>query len=128
MSSKNNALSVLAGVASMKSASNQSSTKDILRKVSHSVIERRRRERINDKLLQLKQLVPSCASCNNLHKLAVLEETIAYIHQLHSMLQNNSCVSEKSPASPESMVSELESLHSQQSVKETMNVKNLLCL
>ncbi|KAJ3093665.1 hypothetical protein HDU97_009268 [Phlyctochytrium planicorne] len=56
------------------------------RKVSHSAIERRRRERINDKIMQLKQLVPSCADRENLHKLSILQNAIEYIHKLQAML------------------------------------------
>ncbi|ORY04172.1 helix-loop-helix DNA-binding protein [Basidiobolus meristosporus CBS 931.73] len=66
--------------------SDERQEKEILRKVSHSAIERRRRERINDKIFQLKTLVPSCANQVNLHKLSILESTIEYIHELQSRL------------------------------------------
>ncbi|KAJ3155778.1 hypothetical protein HDU86_004248 [Geranomyces michiganensis] len=56
--------------------------RDHLRKVSHSAIERRRRERINDKIAQLKSLVPACANQDSLHKLRILEEAIDYIRDL----------------------------------------------
>ncbi|KAI8328291.1 hypothetical protein BD560DRAFT_417380 [Blakeslea trispora] len=49
------------------------------RKMSHSAIERRRRERINDKILQLKELIPSCADRHNLHKMTILQSAIDYI-------------------------------------------------
>ncbi|KAG0303316.1 hypothetical protein BGZ98_006791 [Dissophora globulifera] len=51
-------------------------TREIMRKVSHSAIERRRRERINDKILQLKHLVPACVDEDHLHKLSILQSTI----------------------------------------------------
>ncbi|KAJ3152254.1 hypothetical protein HDU89_001474 [Geranomyces variabilis] len=60
--------------------------RDHLRKVSHSAIERRRRERINDKIMQLKSLVPACANQDSLHKLRILEEAIQYIHILKDEL------------------------------------------
>lgn len=57
-----------------------------MRKVSHSAIERRRRERINDKILQLKHLVPSCVDEDHLHKLSILQSTIEYIQHLKRFL------------------------------------------
>jgi hypothetical protein len=57
-----------------------------MRKVSHSAIERRRRERINDKILQLKHLVPACVDEDHLHKLSILQSTIEYIQHLKSIL------------------------------------------
>lgn len=61
-------------------------TRDMMRKVSHSAIERRRRERINDKILQLKHLVPSCVDEDHLHKLSILQSTIEYIQHLKTFL------------------------------------------
>ncbi|KAF9152682.1 hypothetical protein BGX21_005263 [Mortierella sp. AD011] len=61
-------------------------TRDLMRKVSHSAIERRRRERINDKILQLKHLVPACVDEDHLHKLSILQSTIEYIQHLKSIL------------------------------------------
>ncbi|KAG9061465.1 hypothetical protein KI688_007459 [Linnemannia hyalina] len=61
-------------------------TRDLMRKVSHSAIERRRRERINDKILQLKHLVPACIDEDHLHKLSILQSTIEYIQHLKSVL------------------------------------------
>ncbi|KAF8928922.1 hypothetical protein BGZ58_009303 [Dissophora ornata] len=61
-------------------------TRDLMRKVSHSAIERRRRERINDKILQLKHLVPACVDEDHLHKLSILQSTIEYIQHLKAIL------------------------------------------
>ncbi|KAG0246245.1 hypothetical protein BGX31_003712 [Mortierella sp. GBA43] len=61
-------------------------TRDLMRKVSHSAIERRRRERINDKILQLKHLVPACVDEDHLHKLSILQSTIEYIQHLKALL------------------------------------------
>ncbi|KAG0211349.1 hypothetical protein BGX28_008006 [Mortierella sp. GBA30] len=61
-------------------------TREKLRKVSHSAIERRRRERINDKILQLKHLVPACVDEDHLHKLSILQSTIEYIQYLKSVI------------------------------------------
>lgn len=59
-----------------------------LRKVSHSAIERRRREKINVKIQQLRQLIPSCADQDHLHKLNILQSAIEYIGYLHEVLRN----------------------------------------
>ncbi|RKO84441.1 hypothetical protein BDK51DRAFT_47560 [Blyttiomyces helicus] len=60
--------------------------RELLRKVSHSAIERRRRERINDKIMQLKTLVPACAAQENIHKLSILQGAIEYIRVLQDEL------------------------------------------
>ena len=57
---------------------------DLKRKTSHSIIERRRRDRINDKIMVLKTIVPGLE--RNLPKLAVLEGTIDYIMQLQEQI------------------------------------------
>ncbi|CAO3632434.1 unnamed protein product [Cunninghamella blakesleeana] len=59
------------------------------RKVSHSAIERRRRERINDKIMQLKHLIPTCANQENLHKMSILQSAIDYITYLKQVLKEN---------------------------------------
>ncbi|KAJ3099323.1 hypothetical protein HDU96_010744, partial [Phlyctochytrium bullatum] len=65
--------------------------RELLRKVSHSAIERRRRERINDKIMTLKRLVPACAGRDNLHKLSILQSTIEYILELQGLLGIERC-------------------------------------
>lgn len=56
------------------------------RKVSHSVIERRRQERLNHKIAQLKGLIPSCAWQHHLHKMTVLQCAIDYIAYLKNVV------------------------------------------
>ncbi|KAG2208452.1 hypothetical protein INT47_010148 [Mucor saturninus] len=57
------------------------------RKVSHSAIERRRREKINDKILQLKDLIPACTDRENLHKMTILQSAIDYITYLKTVIE-----------------------------------------
>ncbi|KAI9485825.1 MAG: Myc-type, basic helix-loop-helix domain-containing protein, partial [Benjaminiella poitrasii] len=59
------------------------------RRISHSAIERRRRERINDKILQLKQLIPTCRDQESLHKMSILQSAIEYIAYLQDVVQNH---------------------------------------
>ena len=68
----------------------------------HSLIEKRRRERINDKIQQLKEIIPTCNPYSDqqpirgpsfhqpLHKLAILEAAIDYIQQMHQTILNHS--------------------------------------
>lgn len=68
------------------------------RRLSHSSIEKRRREKINDKIQQLKLLIPECNPCPDrdpiaapsfhqpLHKLNILQAAIDYIEHLHRVL------------------------------------------
>ncbi|CAG8761316.1 6729_t:CDS:2, partial [Dentiscutata erythropus] len=60
--------------------------RELARKVSHSAIERRRRERINDKIMQLKDLIPSCADQDHLNKLCILQSSIEYIEYLQDLV------------------------------------------
>ena len=62
-------------------------SKQWLRKVHHSQIEKRRRVKLNDSLLQLRALVPiPDAETKTLHKLDILEATVRYIEHLHTVL------------------------------------------
>ncbi|KAL9539187.1 hypothetical protein MBANPS3_010412 [Mucor bainieri] len=77
-----------AGAISMTSATaTTADQREKARKVSHSAIERRRRERINDKILQLKQLIPSCVEQDNLHKMSILQSAIDYISYLKEIVK-----------------------------------------
>ncbi|CAJ0927219.1 14040_t:CDS:2 [Entrophospora sp. SA101] len=64
----------------------QSDQREMARKASHSQIERRRRERINDKIMQLRELIPGCSEQENMHKLSVLQNAIEYIEYLQAIV------------------------------------------
>lgn len=99
------------------------------RRLSHSAIEKRRRERINDKIDQLKHLIPSCCPSTDslpsasmhqpLHKLSVLQAAIDYIHQLHDQLMEKAPTllekesSESSSSSSSSLSSSISSSSSE---------------
>ncbi|KAI9024928.1 hypothetical protein CLU79DRAFT_745468 [Phycomyces nitens] len=68
------------------SGSSGAEQREQARKVSHSAIERRRRERINDKMSHLKQLIPACADQDGLHKMSILQSAIDYIHHLETLV------------------------------------------
>ncbi|KAI9095197.1 hypothetical protein DFS34DRAFT_626969 [Phlyctochytrium arcticum] len=85
---------------SRKITTDEKLEKEMLRKVSHSAIERRRRERINDKIMQLKGLVPACADQENLHKLSILQNAIEYIRVLKDELETTKAASVSPPSQP----------------------------
>ncbi|KAJ3179555.1 hypothetical protein HDU85_004828 [Gaertneriomyces sp. JEL0708] len=74
--------------------------REFLRKVSHSAIERRRRERINDKISTLRKLVPQCHGQENLHKLSILQNAIDYIRLLQKELDETRTVKNPSNDGP----------------------------
>ncbi|KAI9801983.1 MAG: hypothetical protein M1825_003039 [Sarcosagium campestre] len=62
------------------------------RKTAHSLIERRRRAKMNEEFGVLKQMVPACRD-QDLHKLSILQGSIEYLQYLEtcvSELQNGS--------------------------------------
>ncbi|GAN01579.1 hypothetical protein MAM1_0009c01012 [Mucor ambiguus] len=73
---------------SSTTSSSTADQREQARKVSHSAIERRRRERINDKILQLKDLIPSCSDRENLHKMTILQSAIDYITYLKKVIED----------------------------------------
>lgn len=78
----------------------------------HSSIEKRRRERINDKIQQLKEMVPACNPYSEknpiagpslyqpLHKLTILQAAIEYIEEMHQKLLDAAAAA--SSSSPDS--------------------------
>ncbi|KAJ3253413.1 hypothetical protein HK103_000682 [Boothiomyces macroporosus] len=101
-----------------------------IRKQNHSVIERKRRDRINFCLDQLKTLVPSCSSQqkSNIQKLAVLEQTVAYIMSLHNRLDIENNVDMLPPSPPASdIVWEPASPAASEESINPMAITNLLC-
>ncbi|KAI8894391.1 hypothetical protein BC833DRAFT_652126 [Globomyces pollinis-pini] len=66
-----------------------SEQRKINRKISHSVIEKRRREKTNDCLNKLKLLVPACSlqPNQNIQKLTIMELTVTYIYELQQQIK-----------------------------------------
>lgn len=66
------------------------------RRQTHSEIERRRRNKLNEKFDELRELIPSCADFRfakrggdtGLHKLDILTEAVDYIRFLHDNNNN----------------------------------------
>ncbi|KAI8893203.1 hypothetical protein BC833DRAFT_609245 [Globomyces pollinis-pini] len=63
-------------------------SKEALRKSTHSAIEKRRRQKIQQQINLLKQLVPACTSRDDTEKYAILQSTADYIKEVHQLLRN----------------------------------------
>ncbi|KAL9109345.1 MAG: hypothetical protein Q9227_005975 [Pyrenula ochraceoflavens] len=75
----------------------------IARKTAHSLIERRRRSKMNEEFGVLKNLVPACEGIE-MHKLAILQEVfqaaIDYVRYLHQCVDDLRGSKERSPEVP----------------------------
>lgn len=85
------------GAASAAGASGKSGKKQpsatsaagrkIARKTAHSLIERRRRSKMNEEFAVLKNMIPACTG--DMHKLAILQVSAAYTRNPHKTQYNN---------------------------------------
>ena len=92
------------------------------RKITHSVIEKKRRERMNHCINQLCLLVPSCKEQENLQKLAILERTVEYMRSITSQPEVGKQDNVLFPMSPTPSTE-----HGSESVSSTiMSISNLL--
>ncbi|KAF2706814.1 hypothetical protein K504DRAFT_470836 [Pleomassaria siparia CBS 279.74] len=70
-----------------KQAGNPTATgRKIARKTAHSLIERRRRSKMNEEFGVLKDLIPACTG-QEMHKLAILQASIEYLRYLERCVQ-----------------------------------------
>ncbi|KAL8944092.1 MAG: hypothetical protein Q9216_000683 [Gyalolechia sp. 2 TL-2023] len=78
--------------------------KRIARKTAHSVIERRRRSKMNEEFGVLKDMIPACSN-QEMHKLAILQASIEYLRYLERCVKdlkaatgaNSNAIIQKSP-------------------------------
>ncbi|KAH8676245.1 hypothetical protein BX600DRAFT_432768 [Xylariales sp. PMI_506] len=61
-------------------SANSAAGRKIARKTAHSLIERRRRSKMNEEFAVLKGLIPACTG--EMHKLAILQASIEYVRYL----------------------------------------------
>ncbi|KAI9262639.1 hypothetical protein EDC94DRAFT_608710 [Helicostylum pulchrum] len=85
---RNNSVSSSTTTTTATTTTTTADQREQARKVSHSAIERRRRERINDKIIQLKELIPACQDRENLHKMTILQSAIEYITYLKKVIED----------------------------------------
>ncbi|KAL5002645.1 hypothetical protein BDV10DRAFT_181364 [Aspergillus recurvatus] len=76
----------------------------IARKTAHSLIERRRRSKMNEEFSTLKNMIPACRG-QEMHKLAILQASIDYVNYLEKCIQDLKAPSnhEHNPAPPPSL-------------------------
>ncbi|EAW07668.1 basic helix-loop-helix domain-containing protein [Aspergillus clavatus NRRL 1] len=72
----------------------------IARKTAHSLIERRRRSKMNEEFATLKDMIPACQG-QDMHKLAILQASIEYVNYLERCIQDlKTAGSQRTTASP----------------------------
>ncbi|EFY88687.1 HLH transcription factor, putative [Metarhizium acridum CQMa 102] len=79
---KNNATADAGGAQGKKRQPSATSAagRKIARKTAHSLIERRRRSKMNEEFAVLKSMIPACTG--EMHKLAILQASIDYVRYL----------------------------------------------
>ncbi|KAL2820771.1 hypothetical protein BJX63DRAFT_418387 [Aspergillus granulosus] len=71
----------------------------IARKTAHSLIERRRRSKMNEEFATLKNMIPACRG-QEMHKLAILQASIDYVNYLEKCIQDLKVPGGQKPAPP----------------------------
>ncbi|KAL6878581.1 hypothetical protein J3F83DRAFT_767978 [Trichoderma novae-zelandiae] len=71
----------------------------IARKTAHSLIERRRRSKMNEEFALLKSMIPACTG--EMHKLAILQASIEYVRYLEECVAKLKAQQEQSQSRPE---------------------------
>ncbi|KAL0474273.1 hypothetical protein QR685DRAFT_3800 [Neurospora intermedia] len=77
----------------------------IARKTAHSLIERRRRSKMNEEFALLKSMIPACTG--EMHKLAILQASIEYIRYLEDCVAKLQARHQSSPSEEESGIKSL---------------------
>ncbi|KAK4110504.1 hypothetical protein N656DRAFT_209053 [Canariomyces notabilis] len=70
----------VAGTKRKQPSATSAAGRKIARKTAHSLIERRRRSKMNEEFAVLKSLIPACTG--EMHKLAILQASIEYVRYL----------------------------------------------
>ncbi|KAI1499281.1 hypothetical protein F5X99DRAFT_390375 [Biscogniauxia marginata] len=73
-----------AGSKKKQPSATSAAGRKIARKTAHSLIERRRRSKMNEEFGVLKELIPACTG--DMHKLAILQASIEYIRYLEECI------------------------------------------
>ncbi|KAL2146667.1 hypothetical protein VTI28DRAFT_2817 [Corynascus sepedonium] len=70
----------VAGTKRKQPSATSAAGRKMARKTAHSIIERRRRSKMNEEFAVLKSLIPACTG--EMHKLAILQASIEYVRYL----------------------------------------------
>ncbi|KAF2832818.1 hypothetical protein CC86DRAFT_399483 [Ophiobolus disseminans] len=95
--------STTTGTKRKQSSNTSAAGRKIARKTAHSLIERRRRSKMNEEFGVLKDMIPACRG-QEMHKLAILQASIEYMRYLETCVANLKAANRRD--SPSSAVSE----------------------
>ncbi|KAK0656513.1 hypothetical protein B0T16DRAFT_319188 [Cercophora newfieldiana] len=85
-----------AGTKKKQPSATSAAGRKIARKTAHSLIERRRRSKMNEEFGVLKSLIPACSG--EMHKLAILQASIEYVRYLEDCIKSLKEQGAKNPA------------------------------
>ncbi|KAG0155029.1 hypothetical protein PDIDSM_602 [Penicillium digitatum] len=74
-------------IIQMKPNATSAAGRKIARKTAHSLIERRRRSKMNEEFGTLKDMIPACTG-QEMHKLAILQASIDYVNYLEKCIRD----------------------------------------
>ncbi|KAF2856188.1 hypothetical protein T440DRAFT_463523 [Plenodomus tracheiphilus IPT5] len=94
------------GSKKKQSGNSTAAGRKIARKTAHSLIERRRRSKMNEEFGVLKDMIPACRG-QEMHKLAILQASIEYMRYLEQCLSDLKTAHLSRRDSPASTASEL---------------------
>ncbi|KAL4873630.1 hypothetical protein BDV12DRAFT_182031 [Aspergillus spectabilis] len=91
-----------AGTKKKQPSATSAAGRKIARKTAHSLIERRRRSKMNEEFTTLKNMIPACQG-QEMHKLAILQASIDYVNYLEKCIQDLKTPGEHKPITPPSL-------------------------
>ncbi|KAL4917580.1 hypothetical protein BDW62DRAFT_211094 [Aspergillus aurantiobrunneus] len=91
-----------AGSKKKQPSATSAAGRKIARKTAHSLIERRRRSKMNEEFSTLKNMIPACQG-QEMHKLAILQASIDYVNYLENCIQDLKTPGEHKPTAPPSL-------------------------
>ncbi|EEP81009.1 predicted protein [Uncinocarpus reesii 1704] len=91
------------GPGSKKKQSNATTAagRKIARRTAHSLIERRRRSKMNEEFATLKNMIPACQG-QEMHKLAILQASIEYVNYLEQCIVDLKAANNRRDSTPTS--------------------------
>ncbi|KAL4959623.1 basic helix-loop-helix domain-containing protein [Aspergillus stella-maris] len=91
-----------AGSKKKQPSATSAAGRKIARKTAHSLIERRRRSKMNEEFSTLKNMIPACRG-QEMHKLAILQASIDYVNYLEKCITDLKTPGEHKLAAPPSL-------------------------
>ncbi|KAL4924446.1 uncharacterized protein BDV17DRAFT_274604 [Aspergillus undulatus] len=98
----NGAAPAAAGTKKKQPSATSAAGRKIARKTAHSLIERRRRSKMNEEFSTLKNMIPACRG-QEMHKLAILQASIDYVNYLEKCISDLKTPGDHKPTAPPSL-------------------------